>query len=455
MMSPHLEHGLETTMRSTPVTGPDGRPSDLAVALGSWVASTAMLVGAAHAGNAAAGGITTPGFEKAAWWGALTVLTLQAAALLWRRSAPRAVLVAVASAVPALAWLGAGDATTFGVLAVLVASYSATVRDGAVRAAPALVSAVALVGLGSSTSNLDLGTPAGLAWGSGLLQAVFTVGLPTLVAVFVRARRETRTAQVDRLAALERERDALERERDALVQVAVTRERMAMARELHDIAAHHLTGIAVMTGAMERQIDVAPADAKVAVRQVRTQSTAMLREMRGLVGLLRHPGGTEVTPDARVESLAGIPALVEEAVTAGRDVRLSTLGDLAGHATGVVVGPLAQLAAYRTVQECLSNAARHAPGARCEVTVDVRDPAQVVITVRNDAPREPAPDTGRSGFGLVGMRERAELTDAELRYGPTADGGWLVSLAIPTDADTDTGTDTDTDTGTRPEESSL
>src|SRR5690606_831352 len=153
---------------------------------------------------------------------ALVVLTLQAVALLWRRSAPRAALVVVACAVPALAWLGAGDATSFGVVAVLVASYSATVRDGALRAAPALVSAVALVGIGSSASNLDVGTCAGLAWGSGLLQAVFTVGLPALVAVFVRARRETRTAQADRLAALERERDALERERDALVQVALT-----------------------------------------------------------------------------------------------------------------------------------------------------------------------------------------------------------------------------------------
>lgn len=434
---------MERTMSIAPETGPGGRVPDLAVALGCWITATALLVGLTHAGNVGSESIVAPDFGDGAWWWALVVLTLQAGVLLWRRGRPRGTLVAVASAVPLLAWSGAGDVTTFGVLAVLIASYAATVRGGAAWTAPALLAAVALVGLGSSVNNLGLGTPAGLAWSTGFLQAATTVGLPALVAVFVRARRDARAAQADRLA-------ALEREHDALVQVAVSRERMAMARELHDIAAHHLTGIAVMTGAMERQIDVAPADAKVAVRHVREQSTAMLREMRGLVGLLRHPGaGPEAAPDARVESLAGVPALVGSAVEAGRDVRLSVLGAPDLRAVGDTVGPLAQLAAYRTVQECLANAARHAPGAPCEVVLDLQDPAQVVITVRNDPPRGPVPDQGRSGFGLVGMRERADLTDARLRYGPTADGGWLVSLTIPTEPATVT-----TETGPHPEETS-
>ena len=430
-------------MRS--VTGPDGRLPDVAVAAGCWVSASALLVGTTQAGSTGPEGVVAPDFGQAAWWWALVVLTLQAGALLWRRRHPGAVLVAAAGAVPVLAWLGAGDATSFGVLAVLVASYSATMPGGAVRAAPALVPAVALVGLGSAASSLSIGTAASVAWSTGFLQAAATVGLPAAVAVFVRARRDARAAQADRLA-------ALEREHDALVQVALSRERMAMARELHDIAAHHLTGIAVMTGAMERQIDVAPADAKVAVRHVREQSTAMLREMRGLVGLLRDPGAApEAAREARIESLAGVPALVEAAAGAGRDVRLSVLGAheraLGERVLADAVGPLAQLAAYRTVQECLSNAARHAPGAPCEVVVDLRDPAQVVITVRNDAPREAVAADGRSGFGLVGMRERAELTGARLRYGPTDGGGWLVSLTIPTEPDTVT-----TETGAHTEE---
>jgi signal transduction histidine kinase len=454
----------DQTRGSGTVSEPDGRAADghvpdLAVAAGCWISASALLVGAAHAGSRVSGDIVAPGFGQGAWWWALVVLSLQASTLVRRRRFPRGVLVVVASAVPVLAWLGAGDATTFGVLAVLVASYSATLRGGAARTAPALAAAVALVGLGSSVNNLDLGTPAGVAWSTGILQAVTTVGVPALVAVFVRARRDAQAAQADRLA-------ALDRERDALVQVAVSRERMAMARELHDIAAHHLTGIAVMTGAMERQIDVAPQDAKVAVRHVRAQSTAMLREMRGLVGLLRDPGaGPKAPREARIESLAGVPALVEAAVAAGLDVSLVVLGAPDGGAGGTgaagagkvavgdAVGPLAQLAAYRTVQECLSNAARHAPGARCEVVVDLRDPEQVVITVRNDAPRKSLPAHGRSGFGLVGMQERAELTDARLHYGPTADGGWLVSLTIPVEPVT-VATETDAAPGEPPEETS-
>ncbi|GAA4703802.1 Signal transduction histidine kinase [Promicromonospora umidemergens] len=425
-------------------TGHEGRLPDLAVAVGCWVAASAMLIGVGHAASADPGGdIVTPHPGQPAWWWALVVLSLQAGALLGRRRFPRATLVAVAAAVPVLAVLGAQNATSFGVLAVLIMAYSATVRSGVRQAAPALVAAVALVGLGSSVSNAVTGTALGLAWSTGLLQAVVVVGLPAAVALFVTARQDARAAQADRLA-------ALGREHEALVQVAVSRERMAMARELHDIAAHHLTGIAVMTGAMERQIDVAPADAKVAVRHVRSQSTEMLREMRALVGLLRDPGaGPDVAPEARVESLAGIPALVEAAAVANRDVTLSLRGAREGSPLGDGVGPLAQLAAYRTVQECLSNAARHASGAPCEVDLDLRDPALVVLTVRNDAPRAAVSSQGRSGFGLVGMRERAELTDARLRYGPTDDGGWLVSLTIPAEPATVTS---DARPGADPEE---
>ena len=99
------------------------------------------------------------------------------------------------------------------------------------------------------------------------------------------------------------------------------------------------------------------------------------------------------------------------------------------------IGPLAQLAAYRTVQESLTNAARHAPGASCEVVVDGRAAAEVVIVVHSAAPAtQPTPSAPGSGFGIVGMRERAELTGARLAAGPDADGGWTVRLTIPVDA---------------------
>nr|WP_253945306.1 histidine kinase [Nocardioides sp. zg-DK7169] len=205
-----------------------------------------------------------------------------------------------------------------------------------------------------------------------------------------------------------------------------------MARELHDIAAHHLSGIAVMTAAIGTQIDSDPAGAKAAVAQVRQQSTAVLRDLRSLVGLLREDDAGAGGPDrVRPESLAGITALVEDLTTAGRDVGLTVLSG--GHPLGDGVGPLAQLAAYRMAQEALANAARHAPGARAEVVLDDRDPYGVLVTVRNERSPRSGSEQGRDGFGILGMRERAELTGAALVVGPTADGGWEVALRVPRD----------------------
>jgi signal transduction histidine kinase len=157
----------------------------------------------------------------------------------------------------------------------------------------------------------------------------------------------------------------------------------------------------------------------------------MLKDLRSLVALLRdaEPGhGTEP------ETLEGVPALVSAARAAGRDVTLSVLGVAADDLAALPIGPLAQLAAYRTVQESLTNAARHAPGAPCEVVVDARASTEVVIVVHNAAPTErSAPSVPGGGFGIVGMRERAELTDARLSVGADADGGWTVRLTMPID----------------------
>ena len=111
-----------------------------------------------------------------------------------------------------------------------------------------------------------------------------------------------------------------------------------------------------------------------------------------------------------------------------------TVLEASGHPLGEGIGPLAQLAAYRMVQESLANAARHAPGARCEVVVDDRDTASLVVTVRNDpATRPPDVAVGSSGFGLVGMRERVSMLGGSLETGRTPDGGFTVSATLPLD----------------------
>nr|WP_242680479.1 histidine kinase [Nocardioides sp. IC4_145] len=199
-----------------------------------------------------------------------------------------------------------------------------------------------------------------------------------------------------------------------------------MARELHDIAAHHLSGIAIAASALERQVATDPDGAREAARQVRRQSTSVLRDLRSLVGLLRDRDGGG---GARPETLGGIADLVADVVAIGREVTWTVRGDAS--AADREVGPLAQLAAYRVVREALANAGRHAPGAACTVTLDARDPAEVTLVVRNGpAVGEPDPVAG-GGFGLVGMRERAGLTGARVDAGPTGDGGWEVRLVLP------------------------
>ena len=168
----------------------------------------------------------------------------------------------------------------------------------------------------------------------------------------------------------------------------------------------------------------------MAVGQVREQSTAVLRDLRSLVGLLREdqePG------DTRPETLAGVAALVATA-PGPAVVDLTVLTPGGDGPVGNGVGPLAQLAAYRMVQESLANAARHAPGPRCgwSSTSASRTPCWSP-SATPPAGAAARPGAG-AGFGLVGMRERAELTGATSRPGRTADGGWQVSLRAATRA---------------------
>ncbi|WP_156043871.1 sensor histidine kinase [Cellulomonas sp. URHE0023] len=411
----------------------------LRLAFVCWCAAVGILVAVPLAATVDAADVPdVPSFGDVAWWCGLAVVTVQAALLARQRTAPRATVVLVAAGAPVGAALGLQSALGITSVAIIVATFLAVLSESAERLWPVLAYAAALVALGETWEQLDTGYDLGTSVLSGIVQGVGTVGVAALVGLVVRSRRDARTAREERAS-------ALVREHEALVEVAVAKERTAMARELHDIAAHHLSGIAVMTGAIGRQIDVDPEGAKRAVQEVRQQSREMLGDLRALVGLLREePAGLSTGAAAeagvfREESLGGIAGLVETARRAGSDVTLTAYDRPDGPPPGARTGPLAQLSAYRTVQEALANATRHAPGARCEVVVDARDRARTVVTVRNAAPSNPtSPVADGGGFGLIGMRERAELTGAELEVGPTPDGGWLVTLSIPTSDDAET-----------------
>jgi signal transduction histidine kinase len=355
-----------------------------------------------------------------AWWVAVVLVLVQAVVLLWVNRSPRAVLSAV-TAVPVLHAIAIpGGTFSLTTVAVLFAVFWAVVREPARRLA-VLLPAVALVIAGAQTVNdvragaaLDL-----LTVGTAVLQALSVVGIPLVIGLFFAARQEARLSRAQELL-------ALKREKDALVQAAVSRERIAMSRELHDIAAHHMSGIALLASAIYRQVDVDPEAAKLSAQQVRAQSTTVLDDLRRVIGLLRDDAeGSRV-----VETLAAVGELVDLRRSAGVHVEFVLYGGTAELGAGV--GPLAQLVAYRMVQESLANAAAHAPGANCVVEIDDRDRDRLTVVVENDGAH--APDLGPgSGFGLVGMRERADLVDGELSYGTTDGGGWRVRLTLRRD----------------------
>ncbi|MCT9622040.1 sensor histidine kinase [Curtobacterium sp. C2H10] len=442
------------------------RWTDLLVAAGAAVVTLGLLLGLPpldamdpDTTDTMGAGPGFPDVGGTAWTLLAITLVAQSALLLGARRAPRSVLLAVGALPILLALVSTSAAFGLTALPVVVAVVLATLRVPLPRLWPAVAGSAVLVAVGTGTTwahgsgAMRSGVVSGLgaSAGQGVLQAVGAVGLPLVVTLIVRSRRElraarraesdARTAAADaRTAAADArtaEAAALAREQDARVEAAVSRERAAMARELHDIAAHHLSGIALMSAVVDRQIDTDPDGAHEGVRQVREQSTAVLEDLRRLVGLLRDDTPAETV----VETVAGIVDLVEAARTRSA-VELSVQpGD---HPLADGIGPLTQLVAYRTVQEALANVALHAAGAPCRVTVDDRDPEHLTVRVENGVPTAPSVGSSPSGGnGLRGMRERAELVGARLQVGPTGDGGWTVELVTAREARPDADTSAD------------
>jgi len=421
------------------------RRTDVLVAVGTAVLSLGLLLGLPplDALDPDSVGLRYPEVGGLAWTLLAVALVAQSAVLLAAARSPRVTLIVVAALPVALAIVS--TSTVFGLTAlpVVVAVVLAALRVPLPRLWPTVALTAALVVAGTAIEWGDTsgafrgGVARGLtgSLGQGVLQAVGALGLPLVVTLIVRSRRELRAARRDEAAARTAEADArsaeaaaVSREQDARVDAAVSRERTAMARELHDIAAHHLSGIALMSAVVDRQIDTDPERAHDGVRQVREQSTAVLEDLRRLVGLLRDDAPAE----RAVETVTGIVDLVEQA----RHRTAVELVVIDGeHPLADGIGPLTQLVAYRTVQEALANVALHAAGAACTVTVDDRDPAHLTVRVENGVPT--APSVGSSpagGNGLRGMRERAELVGARLQAGPTGPGGWLVELVLGREA---------------------
>jgi len=309
-------------------------------------------------------------------------------------------LVHLASPPRVLFW---GAFAVFAVSTYSVARYGSR-RDGVIGG---LVMAGALVYIDLRVP--ELGEPGEIVFHWTVLSVTWGVGR----VVQERDARATRSDTRARLAEAESARLAAE------AAEAVSEERARIAREMHDVVAHSVSVMVVQAGAATQVVAHDPARAREALEAIRTTGTEALAEMRRLVGVLRSPdedGSLDPQPGT-----AGIADLVERARAAGLRVELSVEGRPAGLPPGV------DLAAYRIVQEALSNVRRHAgPSTAC---VRLRhDSGRLEIEVRDDGP---GAEEVRPGHGLVGMRERVTLYGGSLDVRTSPGSGFTVSAVLP------------------------
>ncbi|WP_214409548.1 histidine kinase [Sphaerisporangium fuscum] len=235
--------------------------------------------------------------------------------------------------------------------------------------------------------------------------------------LFIRHRRQLVLSLRDRAARAETE--ALLRAEQAQLLA-----REALARDMHDVLGHRLSLLSVHAGALEFNPGATAEDIARAAKVIRESAHLALQDLREVVGVLRAPVGEMPQP-----TLAGLGRLAEESERAGMrvDLRVEVAGDLPESAGRT---------AYRVVQEALTNARKHAPGAEVRARVSGAAGEGLTAEVRNgpgpravtSAPGGPPPGAGR---GLAGLEERVSLVGGALEYGPTEEGGWQVSAHLP------------------------
>jgi signal transduction histidine kinase len=339
------------------------------------------------------------------WAYALTAVAM-GAPLAWRRRAPLAVLAAVFVGPLALAAAGDELNAAYVMLVLILAAYSAGAHPdrGRARAGGAL-----LVGLLATLAIVEPGVPvADYLFVGAILGAVY------LLALALRDRGE----QAGELA---RRAERLEREREEEARRAVADERARIARELHDIVAHSVSMVIVQTGAVRRRLREARPREAEELQGVETAARQALAEMRRLVGILRAEGdGPELAPQP---GLGDLDDLVERVRRSGLPVDVRVEGERVALAPGV------DLAAYRIVQEALTNSLRHAEAE--QATVRLRFGERDLDLEVSDDGRGAAANGAGGGHGLVGMRERASLYGGDVSAGRGPDGGYTVTARLP------------------------
>jgi signal transduction histidine kinase len=324
--------------------------------------------------------------------------------LVARRRLPRAVAIGTVGCVVAAAAMGfpVGIGPFAALFALCSLAYTTSRGDTLLVGVPAGIALVAgfVVGPGGASASNVVGN---------LLVSGFTL----LVGRLLRVRRDQNALLAERNRELEALREAEKRS-------AIVDERMRIAREVHDVVGHSLVAITLQARAGLRRLQRSPERAGQALREIEALASRALEETRTAVATIR--SGTDVTALRPQPTLAELPDLVESMCGPELDVQLVV--DPAAHE----LTPRLQAAAYRIVQESLSNAAKHAHHARTEVRITHAGDA-LTVEVADDS-RNTAPAVG-DGSGLRGMRERAEQLGGTLEAGPAPDRGWRVRARLP------------------------
>jgi signal transduction histidine kinase len=357
----------------------------------------------------------------------IAVIVALAVPIVFRRQYPAAAFAA-AVAVGVVQVVAFRFPTTADV-SVLILLYSLAVSRPRRASAPGL--AICVLGAAVAAVRWQLpGDPT--AW-----QVLFVMGLVSAPALLAWLAADSVRWRRGYYAALEEKAHRLERERDALAQVAAAAERARIARELHDIVAHHVSVMVVQADGAAFALESSPDKTREALGAISGTGRQALAEMRRLLGMLRSPSagsqgplGPELAP---VPGTSQLSALLEQTRTAGLPVTFRQEGTpVAGPADG------ADLAVYRVVQESLTNVRRHGgPGVSAAVTIRYTADG-VTVSVTDDgrgAAAQPASANGTAadgtGHGLHGMRERVELYGGTVTAGPRAGGGYQVTATLP------------------------
>jgi signal transduction histidine kinase len=394
----------------------------MATRLGRWATDHPAVVDVVFAvtiGAATLGGLLTAtptGSERSADAGAVLLITGATVSFVFRRRSPLASLLAV-SVCTVVFWV-ADYATNFDVFSLL-AVYAATAHGTGDRvrlwrivgAVVAGMSVIAVVGVLSPSEDLPAAAVIGIA----------ALHLTAAIAgEIVHDRRE-------RLIELEQRAVRAETQRGLLARQAVLDERARIARDLHDVVAHGMSVMVVQAGAAERIVASDPEGAAKALGHIQHAGREALSEMRRMLDVLRdgRPIDSALAPQPTLDDLHQI---VRHCTDSGIPTELIIDGRLPTRSAGQ------EMAAYRIVQEALTNVIKHA-GRQAHAVVKVQyRPDHIHIEVTDDGLG--ATETvlsGATGHGFVGMRERVDLYDGTLRVGPRPGGGFRVAATIPYD----------------------